>query len=523
MALQLSVDSNSTGLAFAEEQSLKTLPVTPTWYALEPNSYSKFGATYPSVAREPITDTRQKNRGTINDQQSNGEFNIDLTQRNLIRLLQGFMFANLIEKAATIPFNGTALALTATATDGYQAASGLTTAPQNFIARQLVLGRNFVNSINNGLGFVSAVAAGKLTITGKTLVVETPGATANVQAVGYRFTAGDLKIAASGANINISDTTADFTTLGLSPGEWIFLGGDAAINRWVTASAGIGINCGYARVKSIAAHLLVCDLSTFTVSTDVDAGGLQQVDMYFGKVLFNATTAANIVRRTYQLERQLGSDGVGIQAEYVKGAFANQIVLNEPTANKITCDLNFVGLDYETVTGTVGIKSGTRSAALGEQAINTSHDIFLTRLSILDPTTLNPTALFAYCSDLKLTIDNGVSPVQALGVLGGFNAATGDFDVSGSVTAYFQSIAAINQIKNNTDCCLTTIIARGTGGLGAGMVFDIPLLTLGGGDNKVVKDKPIEVSLTQDGAKNVLGYTLMFNTWEFLPAIALPV
>lgn len=518
MALQLSVDSNSTGLAFAEELSLKTLPVTPTWYALEPNSYSKFGATFPSVSREPINALRQKKRGTITDLQASGELNIDLTQRNLIRVLQGFVFANILEKAATIPFNGTALALTNTAVDGYTAAAGLLTPPQGFLARHLVLGRNFANAINNGLGFVSAAIATKLTITGKTMIVETPGATANVQAVGYRFPAGDLKIAISGNLVNLTNAATDMTTLGLSPGEWIFLGGDAALNRWVTGVLGV-INTGYARILSIATHLIVLDLTTFAPALDADAGALQQVDMYFGKVLFNATVAGNIVRRTYQLERSLGSDGVGTQAEYVTGAVPNQFVLNQPTASKITCDLSFVGLGYETNTGTVGLKSGNRVAALGEPAINTSHDIYLTRLSILDPATLNPTALFAYASDLKMTINNNTSPVQALGVLGGFNAAVGNFDVSGTVTAYFQSVAAVTQIKNNTDCCLTTIMARNN----QGMVFDIPLLTLGGGENKVVKDKPITVDLTQDGAQNALGYTLMFCTFEYLPTIALPV
>ena len=54
------IDSNITGLAFAEEVCLKQLPTTaadgfdPTWYALEPNSYSDFGGEIATVARAPI-------------------------------------------------------------------------------------------------------------------------------------------------------------------------------------------------------------------------------------------------------------------------------------------------------------------------------------------------------------------------------------------------------------------------------------------------------------------------------------
>ena len=43
------IDSNLTGLSYAEEVCLKQLPndaddgFDPTWYGLEPNSYSDFG------------------------------------------------------------------------------------------------------------------------------------------------------------------------------------------------------------------------------------------------------------------------------------------------------------------------------------------------------------------------------------------------------------------------------------------------------------------------------------------------
>ena len=40
-----SIDSNQSGLAVAEEVSLKVLPVTPIWYGLEPNSYADLGAS----------------------------------------------------------------------------------------------------------------------------------------------------------------------------------------------------------------------------------------------------------------------------------------------------------------------------------------------------------------------------------------------------------------------------------------------------------------------------------------------
>src|SRR3954471_12782330 len=99
MPVPKSIDSNVTGLAFAEEVSLKLLAgetapgvgaATAPWYGLEPNTYADFGATLTSIARETINATRQRLKGTIVDEAAKAGFNIDLTQRNLTRLLQGF-------------------------------------------------------------------------------------------------------------------------------------------------------------------------------------------------------------------------------------------------------------------------------------------------------------------------------------------------------------------------------------------------------------------------------------------------
>jgi hypothetical protein len=132
---------------------------------------------------------------------------------------------------------------------------------------------------------------------------------------------------------------------------------------------------------------------------------------------------------------------------------------------------------------------------------------------------LNPTPLYAYASDVKLVVNNGVKPNKALGILGGFDLSEGDFAVSGNVTAYFATVAAIQAIKNNADVNLELILCKNN----AGMVFDIPRITLGGGQAKVEKDKPIMVDLTQEASKNVAGYTMLANFFEYLPDVAMPV
>jgi tail tube protein len=507
MSVPVTISSNITGLSFAEESTLGVLPVTPIWFALEPNTYADFGATFTSIARETINATRQVLKGTITDLKAKGGFNIDMTQHNLQKLLQGFFYANIIEKPDTAPINGTAIPITSTTTTEYVASGGGLSV---FLANMLIFAENFINSANNGLKQVASSATGEITPTGGGLVVETPPATAQIQACGYRATAGDLALSISGSFVLLSSTTLNFTTLGLNVGEWIYLGGDAAANAFATAA-----DTGYCRIYSIAANVLTFDLTSFTPVADSGAGKL--IDIYFGKVLMNATTSGNIVVRSYNLERTLGNDGTGTQVEYLIGAVADTCTINVKDASKLTTDLSYVALNIADYTGATGVKSGTRVAALGEAAFNTSQNVYLSRLAPLNPSTLNPTAEYAYLQDLTIDIKNDVIANTAIGTLGGFSVNEGDFAVTGKLTAYFATVGAVAAIAANQSFCLQTILAQAN----AGFVFDIPQLTLGGGENKVAKDKPIMVDLTMNASKNANGYTMLSCFFQYLPTVAM--
>lgn len=499
-------DSNLTGLSYAEEETLGALPGTPIWYGLEPNSYSDFGGQIATVARNPINATRQRKKGTVTDLDASGGFNQDLTQNNLTRLLQGFMFADLREKPSTIPVNGTAVPCTSVtaATDKF----GFGSDPGAFVAGHLVKSSGFAVAANNLMTVVVSSDADDITVGNLLADEASPPATAKVEVVGFQFGSGTSSISKNGELVRFNDSATNMTTLGLLVGEWVYVGGDATAMRFAT-NAG-----GFARICAIAAGYLEFDKVSWTASAETGTG--KTVQVFFGNVLRNEPAAADIVRRTYNIERTLGEDNDGVMSEYLVGAVANEMTVNIPQADKINVDLTFVAIDNEQRTGAVGVKGGTRPTLVAEDAINTSSDFARIKLALVDPANAAVSPLFAFATELTLTINNNVSPNKAIGTLGAFDTSTGTFEVGGSMTAYFADVVAVQAVRNNSDVTLDIVIAKDN----AGIVFDIPLLSLGDGRLNVEQDQPITLPLEQNAAESAFGYTMLMMNFPYLPTAA---
>jgi hypothetical protein len=503
------IDSNVTGLSFAEEASLGVLPGSPVWHALEPNSYSDFGGQIKTVARNPINQTRQRKKGVITDLDASGGFNQDLTFANTIRILQGFMFANIREKKTTKPLNSAAIPVTGVtaADDTFAAASGLS----GFLANQLVLASGFGVPANNGLKVVASASTATAVVVGDGLVDEaSPPADAALQAVGYQFASATLNVVMSGniCTLSRASGTFDLTTLGLLPGEWIFVGGDNASLRFAN-------NQGWARVKSVTATLITLDKTSWTGGNETGTG--KTIQIFFGDILRNEPAAADIVRRTYQLERTLGEDDDGTMSEYLVGAVANEMTINIPMADKVMLDMSFVAIDNEQYTGLEGTKSGTRVPVVEEDAYNTSVDVRRVKLYQSDDTNSAPAPLFAFATELSLMVKNNASPNKAIGVLGSFEVTTGTFEVGGSLTVYFANIEAVQAVRNNADITLDICLVKDNKGL----LIDVPLIALGDGRLSVEQDQPITLPLETMAAQHgTLGYTLLIGRFSYLPDLA---
>ncbi len=203
-------------------------------------------------------------------------------------------------------------------------------------------------------------------------------------------------------------------------------------------------------------------------------------------------------------------------SEYLVGAVPNELSLQIRQADKVTVDLSFVATDNEQRDGSVGVKSGTRPDLVDAPAFNTSSDFSRIKMHLLTAGNSNPTALFAFLTELTLTINNNVSPNKAVAVLGAFDVSAGTFQVSGNVTAYFADIAAVQAVRNNSDVTLDFALVKNN----AGLVWDIPLLALGDGRLNVEQDQPITLPLSVDAAESAAGYTLLLNEFPYLPNAA---
>jgi hypothetical protein len=615
------IDSNITGLAVAEEASLGVLPGAPVWYEQDPNSYpSTFGGKLKTVARAPIKKNRQRAKGTTVDLDASGGWNTDFTQNNLVRLEQGFFFADARQKATTNPLNGTASVLTAAVSAGAHltgtgfprirtadlvkiknaklntglfsvaAASATSIDVNEAVANEAftadmeiaVVGAKFgvgdvAITLSGNVGTLHKAVAPVAATADLTIAVgnAADGDTVTIDGVTYTFrvavpaVAGEVQIGADdtasatnlkntinglstlttahpsvsassalgvvtataklagasendlattevGANLSWGTATLtggtgiSFHALGLIPGEWAFLSGDAAGTKFVN-------NVGYFRVGSITDTDLVMDRTTWDVTAE--AAGALAIEIFNGTLVQNENDPALIKKRSYQLQRSLGLDDTGTQSQYIVGSVANQYVLDVPLAEKLAVDLSFVAMSTEYRTGAQGLKGGTTVAALDEDAINSSNDIYEMAMTVINPANSNPLKLFGYLSAANLTINNNVSAVKGIGKLGGIGINVGTFDVSGTATAYFTSVAANIAITNNDDVDCHFVIAKHN----AGSVFDISLLQLGGGDIKIEANKPITVPLTTDAAQGEHGSTLTHTVFPYLPTVAMPV
>lgn len=510
MSQVASISSNRTALRIATEASLGVLAGSPIFETFEPNSYSDFGGEITTTPRKPIKSDRMDRKGPVTDLDAKAGFNADLTQNSLTQLLPGFFYAAFrrkVEKTSGIA------SVTASSKTYTVDADG-----DDFLAGDLVLASNFTNTGNNGLKSVAS-STGTTVVVNETCTDEgSPPSTAKLITVGFQFDSGDLVITQGASQFPVlSTSTKDLTELGLVPGEAIWIGGDSTATKFATAACN-----GYARVRSIAANAIVLDKTEGTIVTDSGTG--KTIQIFLGRVIKNET-GTDIVRTTYQLERTLGAPDDSLpaveQTEYVVGGICSELAINFASADKVTVDLSFMGLDHEPLSAG-SQKSATRPALTAEDAFNTSSNVKRFKFSQTSSTVSNVTALYSHISNFTLSLNNNITINKAIATLGGFDASEGNFMVDFEGEPYFGNVSAIQAVRNNDDLTFDVLVALNN----AGISIDVPLLAGGGALANVEADAPIKLQLSSSGANGIdvhssLNHVMLLTQFDYLPTAAM--
>lgn len=357
--------------------------------------------------------------------------------------------------------------------------------------------------MNPVVGAVGGVAAAARTID---LTNATAAADyiefAKIQKVGIQTAAGDIDVDATtdAAHPALVSTTLDFTTLGLIPGQAIYIGGDTSLSRFQSAG-----NNGFARIFAISANRLSFDKTQNTMTNEANAA--QTVRIFFGDLIKNEDDPDLIVTKTIQFERK-----VVVGYEYLMGSHGNELTINMQTADKITLDLSFVSFDADPVE--VRKPGSFPSIRTAPEAFNTTSDVVRIRASKQG----SASPLFGFVQEMSLAINNNVEPLKAIGVLGAFDASIGDFEVTGDITAYFNDIEAVQAVRNSESLSIDFALAFDN----QGWWFDVPLFTGSNGMLNVEKDQAITIPVGIEAAEHQDLHTTLIVCWfPYLPSVAM--
>lgn len=488
------VQTNKCSLAFAVETSTPgTLGGSPTWFKTEPNNISDLGAKITTVARRPISRSRQLKQGTVVDLDSAVAFEADLTLDAASKYLEDFVFAEYANQNLYFfaPAAG-ASGFTIPSTTANQAAKGQFTSGGPI---SLFFVRGYTNAGNNGLKALTSDLGSGVTILPITgLTTETPPTNAVVEYCGIRTAVADVAITVSAGAVTLTSgggagTHVDFTTLGIKPGQFIHVGGLTATNQMPTGSI------GFFRVLTVAAATITGDKvfsqTGTSLTTDPNtSGGGKAVDLLFGRYLRDVPNDQNAddtryLERTKTFEAaypDLGGAGVD-GYEYANANYGNELTLDVSETNKVTLKLGYLGFDTPVPTGVRKTNAASAIAPIGTVAFNSSSSFVNLRTDAL-------AAANALFKTISLKITNNLAPDKILGILGAAVMDVGQFICELAAELIFADVSLPTAIRNNSRQTMDFMFKNSDGGI----VIDLPSVTIGDGGKTFPVDKAVKIS-----------------------------
>lgn len=301
----------------------------------------------------------------------------------------------------------------------------------SFVANQLVRFSGFTNAANNGVFKVTTASATVPAFTGAGLVDETvPPATARMKVVGIEGASVDITALADG----LGSTTLNWTTVGLTVGQWIKIGGTLTANRFATAACN-----GWARITAIASTKLTLDNLPSGWATDTGTG--KTIRVWFGDTIRNGTTMTAL-----SIERGfLGQTVPSYIAQL--GMTVDKLDLTMPTEAKVTGSASFMGRS--------GLASTTPISANPDAATTAqimASNVNVGRIAESGVTLTAPN----YVKSAKFSVSNNLRAKTAVGSVGAIEISPGEFEAMAEVETYFGDLTLYSKLLAGTPGNLNT-------------------------------------------------------------------
>jgi len=367
-----------------------------------------------------------------------------------------------------------------------------------FKAGMLVRTTGFTTSANTTVARVSSSTSTTIVFPSSTFTAETDpvpvGARARV--VGFAGASGDLVAVTSGGNA-LTSTTLDFTTLGLSVGEWVRIGGATSGSKFATAACN-----GWARISGIAANRL--SFAQVPTGWTADAGTGKLIEVYAGDFVVNGVT-----KRSNTIERQYLQHSP-VSYEYFTGMTLDQLSINAQAQQIATYTKTYMGA---TATTTTTRASGASDvAAPSTDVLNTSSNVG--RISFNGSEITGPN----YVMSAAIQIANNLRRQNAVGHIGAVGIGNGEFAVTGTLQSYFGSPDVYQAVLDNTAVSFDIRLGRSDGERST-LLIDLPVLKLSGGAPEVSgKNQDVMLNGTFQAYRHAtLGYTISAGRFWYLP------
>lgn len=391
---------------------------------------------------EEIRNDRMTADLALVDSEPSGSLGVEMSYGNADSLIEAALFGDWTNMPRK--YNATAdssITQVTDTTDTFAVDAGGT----SFKAGHLVKTSGFTNAANNGIFKVSSSTATTVVVAGTPALTDeaAPPSGAEIKVVGLEGASGDIVATTSGGNA-LTSTALDFTTLGLTVGQWVKIGGSAAGEKFATTALN-----GWARVSAIAANRLSLDVVPTGWASDAGTG--KTIRVWVGDFAKNGTS-----RHSFSIER-VHQDIT--QFFLFKGMMVNGMSLNIGTGAILEGSFDLIGKSLVRA-GATGLPASPAAATTGD-VMNAVNDV----VQILEGGSAVGTL-----RSKSIKLANNLRGQKAIGTLGNAGIGLGDVDVTGDLEAYFENSTLYDKYLANTATSLSFVVTQD----GQAYVVDVP-------------------------------------------------